>query len=286
MNTEDIMIGLLVAAFIGMAPLIPFVAIRRVQRITRKSSDLRGSVQQASQKGMYSELTPVWKTGTAIFVQVVLLLLGVGLLCAAWFVCQRSLRDAQLLLNEGITTTARVADKYLYSSEARNTYYVVYAFTAMGDGQRTDIRRKVEVREDVYNRLEYGGSVEIIYARSAPNVTQIHALYTPGKVTFWPVILLGGSGLLCMSLSWFPNKKCRKARLLDREGVTTTTPLLARFEDSNDDGMSYYVAYHLPRIGTIRHTVAYRTFKRVNIGDSITVIYLPNDPRIFRPYWR
>jgi hypothetical protein len=209
MNTEAIMIGSMVATLIGMALLVPFVAIRRVLRMTRKISGVQELIQRAQQKVMYSELTPVWETGTAIFVQVVLLLLGVGLLCAAGLVYQRNLREAQLLFNEGVTATAN-----------------------------------------------------------------------------WPVILLGGGGLLCMSLSWFPFKKYREARVLDREGVTTTTLLLACFEDSNDDGTSYYVVYELPRLGSICHTVAYKIFKRVNIGDNITIIYLPNNPRIFRPCWR
>ena len=286
MNTENIMIGLMVVTFIGMAPLIPFFGIRRIQQIIRKSGSLRGSIQQIRQRTMYSELMPAWKTGKAILMQAMLLLLGLGLLSAAWFVCQRSVRDAKLLLDEGITTTARVADKHFYSSESRNTYYILYTFVPAGNSQRTDVRCKVEVPEDVYDRLEYGGSAEVIYARSAPNVTQIYELYTPGKVIYWPVILLGGTGLLCMALSWLPFRKYREARFLDEVGVTATTHLLARFEDSNDGGMSYYIAYHLPGIGPIRHTVAYRIFKRVSIGDGITVIYLPDNSRVFRPCWR
>lgn len=114
----------------------------------------------------------------------------------------------------------------------------------------------------------------------------IYILAISNKALDGPMLLLGGSGLLCVALVKTPFEKYQAARRLDREGVTGTVPLLACFAGAADDDTAFYVAYELPGIGPICHPVAYRIFRRVRVGDALTVTYLPQQPRLFRPCWR
>ncbi len=196
MDSQNWTFWLTIASLIGMAFLVPGVAIRQVVRMTRKINGLSTLMQQAHQLA-YLKLTPAWETGAAILAQGGLLLLGVGLLGAA-----------------------------------------------------------------------------------------ISMLFVSGQVAYGPVALLGGSGVLCLAWLGIPLKKYREARLLDKEGVAAATPLLACFAGAEGGDTAFYVAYELPGVGPIRHPVADRMVRRMKAGDPITVVYHPQNPRLFRPRWR
>ncbi|HNT76715.1 MAG TPA: hypothetical protein PKH77_17030 [Anaerolineae bacterium] len=114
----------------------------------------------------------------------------------------------------------------------------------------------------------------------------ISRLFVPGQVAYGPVVLPGGSGVLCLALLGIPLKKYREARRLDREGIAATVPLLACFEGAEGGDTAFYVAYELPGVGAIRHPVAYRMVRRMKVGDPMTVVYHPQNARLFRPRWR
>ncbi len=233
----------------------------------------------------YPIVTPTWQAGEALGVCVALLLLGLTLIGAGWFLQQRHIHEVQLLKNEGVVAVANIADQRISENDDSETYYVTFAFTAGADDQRVEVQREVSVPESFYDRVEYGSKIEVVYARSDPHIVRIRALYTPGKIKYWWLIFLGGAGGLCLLFAWIVLGIYRNANRLDEEGMSTTTVLLDCFEHSDSDNTAYYLVYDLPGVGPIRHIVEKRVYNRLTIGDTFSLVYLPDNPKIFRPLW-
>jgi hypothetical protein len=189
------------------------------------------------------------------------------------------------LQTEGVETIARITDKRISSSDDSDTYYVYYTFTASGNDERQETSRKDSVSEDFYDQVEYGGSLPVIYVRSNPTIIRIRALYTPGRVEYWPIVIFGGLGLTCCLLSWALFKDYRTAQRLDDEGVPTTTPLLDCWQEETSDSVLYYVAYTLPGVGPVRQLVEKAMYDRLHVGDAVRLVYLPDRPKTFRVQW-
>lgn len=286
--------------FVGVAvstvAMIVFITFSQFVRASRKSKRADGvsglvANQYAQTAALpssrqYPGLAPIWKTQILLWVGVGVSLLGLLLIGGGWFAQQDHIRQVRLLESEGVAATARITDKTISSSDDSDTYYIHYTFTALVDDQRVEINRKISVSEQFYDRVEYGGSLPIIYARSDPRVVRIQALYTPGKVEYWRLIILGGLGMLCCWLAWRIFKTYGDARRLDNEGVQATVRVLECYvDDSDSDSTWYYVIYELPGFGPIRQSVDVGRYRQLTVGDRVRVTYLPDQPKIFRPQW-
>ncbi len=49
--------------------------------------------------------------------------------------------------------------------------------------------------------------------------------------------------------------------------------------------INHYVVYKLSPNMKICHLIEGRLYRRLKVGDSVRVRFLPDDPRIFRPNW-
>lgn len=233
----------------------------------------------------YPLVAPTEKTATLRTISLLVLLLGLLLIAGGGLAQWDRIREERLLQTEGVETIARITDKRISSSDDSDTYYVYYTFTAPGNDERQEISRKDSVSEDFYDQVEYGGSLPVIYVRSTPRIMRIRALYTPGRVEYWPLVIFGGLGLMCCLLSWVLFKGCRTAQRLDDEGVPTTTPLLDCWQEEASDSVFYYAAHELPGVGPVRQIVDKTTYDRLHVGDIIRLVYLPDQPKAFRVQW-
>jgi hypothetical protein len=233
----------------------------------------------------YPIVAPIYKARTALTTTVFLLFVGLALLAAGWLIQRHQIREVRLLQTEGLVVTARVTDKDISEGEDSDTYYVSYSFSGVAHDQRLDINRRDSVPQSFYDRVEYGGKIDIVYARSDPRVIRILALYTPGKVAYGPLIILGGLGMVVLLLMLAFYGQYRKAVRLDNEGVPANVMVLDSFKHEDSDSVSYYVAYELPGAGPVRHSVAKNVYEQLVIGDTVKIVYLPDMPKVFRPVW-
>ena len=233
----------------------------------------------------YSLVAPAEKAATLRAISLVVLLIGLLLTATGGVAQWEQIRQERLLQTEGVETTARITDKRISSGDDSDTYYVYYTFTAVGNDERREISRKDSVPEELYDQVEYGGSLPIIYARNNPKIMRIRALYTPGRVSYWPLVISGGLGLLCYLSSWALFRSYRTAQRLDDEGIPTTTPLLDCWHEEASDSVFYYAAYALPGVGPVRQIVDKPTYDRLRVGDTVRLVVLPDQPKTFRVQW-
>ncbi|MBN1876444.1 MAG: hypothetical protein JXA33_19625, partial [Anaerolineae bacterium] len=147
------------------------------------------------------------------------------------------------------------------------------------------VQRKESVPYEVFVRIAEGGQIEVIYARSDPKVVRAMAEYKPGRVNYLPGIIGGIVGIVDLLLTTAFFRGHRNAVRLDTEGIMATTTILDLYESSSSDSTTYYVAYTLPDGQQIRHTVLSRIYETLQIGDAVRIVYLMDNPRIFRPEW-
>lgn len=276
----------------GIGLLITGLFVYQMLKAVKRSGGVQGIAAQlqAQVAGMrpawqYPIVAPIWPAGTALGCGVAMVLLGLVLVAGGWFWQQHLIREMRLLQNEGVVAVAVVTAQRISESDDSETYYVTFAFTAGANDQRMDVQREVSVPESFYKRVEYGSKIEVIYARSDPHVVKIRALYTPGSVVYWPLILLGGLGMLCLFFAWLLFGVYRNARRLDEEGITTSVALLDCFEHSDSDSTTYYVAYELPGGGPVRQIVEKKIYDQLSAGQTFRLTYLPDKPKVFRPLW-
>lgn len=235
----------------------------------------------------FQAVTPVSSTATArtaslIFAFSLLLTCGV-----AGFFQVHAIRETQLLGAEGVVTAATVVEKKITEDDdGDETYYVTYTFNVSSpEAGMQQVQRKESVPYEVFVYVAAGGQIEVIYARSDPQVVRVTAKYKPGRVNYLPGIIGGIVGIVVFLLTTTFFRGYRNAVRLDTEGIMATTTILDLYESSDSDSTSYYVAYTLPDGQQIRHSVLSRVYKTLHVGDAVRIVYLMENPGIFRPEW-
>ncbi|MBN2390655.1 MAG: DUF3592 domain-containing protein [Anaerolineae bacterium] len=251
---------------------------------------LKVAYHQAAEEHLARALpvvTPVSKTTTArtlslIFAFSLLLSCAVG-----GFFQVRAIRETQLLDAEGIVTRATVVDKKIAEDDdGDETYYVTYTFSASSPEASTQqVQRKESVPYEVFIQFAEGSQIEVVYARSDPKVVRALVKYKPGRVSYLPGIIGGIVGLVDLLLMTAFFRSYQNAVRLDTEGLMTTTTILDLYESSGSDSTTYYVAYTLPDGQQIRHSVGQKIYETLHVGDAVRIVYLMENPRIFRPEW-
>lgn len=276
------------ALFVGLFVYQLFKGLKTLKRAGGAQglvSSWRAAAAALPPSRKYSIVAPTWKAETAWWVNLILFIVGLALITGGWLLQREHVRQVRLLQTEGVVATAQVTDKSISHGDDNDTYYVHYAFMTLVNDQRVEIKRKESVPAWFYDRTEDGGHLEIVYVGSAPSIVRIRALYTPGQVEYWRLLVPGGLGLCCWLLAWDFFRHYRNARQLDGEGITTTVRLLDCYKEESSDSISYYVAYELPGVGPIRHTVDKQLYTGLQAGDAVKLVYLPARPKIFRPQW-
>ncbi len=283
----------LVFLFIGgIGLLFTGVIVYQMTKAVKRAGGLQGIANQMQAQAaalrpawQYPVVAPIWPAGTALGCGFSLGLLGLILVAGGWLAQQHHIREVRLLQTEGVVGVASITRQRISESDDSETYYVTFAFTAIANDHRVEVRKEVSVPESFYERVEYGSQIEVVYARSDPHVVKIRAFYTPGKVEYWWLIGLGSLGALCLFFTWLLLGVYRNARRLDAEGLVARVTLLDCFEHSDSESTTYYVAYELPGVGPVRQGVEKKIYNRLSVGQTFNLVYLPDNPKLFRPLW-
>ncbi len=290
-------VALIVFAFMAVGAIIFTISVLRMFSRAKKNLEAIGGLEglKAAHLQMTEEhpaaIAPlVSPVGSVQITRLVWLILALSALAAfgvGGFFQYRAIRSARLLESEGVTTRATVTEKRISEDDdGDETYYVTYTFVPeLAEGGAQSAKRKESVPYEIFTQVEERGRIDVIYARSDPKVAQIIANYTPGKVSYLPILLGGIFGLVEMLLGAAFYRRFQNAMRLDGEGLATSTTILDLFATSDSDNTSYYVAYTLPDGQKIRHSVGARTYKQLRVGDVVRLVYLPDNPKIFRPEW-
>jgi hypothetical protein len=220
------------------------------------------------------------RLGTALAGSVIFFVLGSAVLAGGiyfqWQVSTRSWR----LQSEGVKTWATVLEKRVdEDSDGDDTYYLRYRWT-LADGKGT--RREVEsqVSDPVYQAVEAGQPIEVIYVPGSPEIVKVTADYHPEQQNFWPIGVGLGVGLVFFLLMGLDLDAYLKGLRLQAQGQEILVPLLECYIIS-DEGTSYHVVYELPGVGKVCTSVSKKDYERVTVGTTVALRYLPENPRIF-----
>jgi hypothetical protein len=190
---------------------------------------------------------------------------------------------------EGVTVRGTVSKLEVEDSGDSASYDVYYRFSVPVNGDLIPFEDKDSVSESVYSKLETGGSVEVIYAESDPETSAVRLNWAPPD--FWAPLfiftlefigLAFGGWLLSIGI------KAGKNNLnLHSKGQETPAIIFDRWEESGSDSSFYYVAYayRVPGFGKQIFTNAEQSsdaYQKLKIGDTVSVRYLPADPKIVK----
>lgn len=143
-----------------------------------------------------------------------------------------TLRDAvewYLIAQQGIPVRAEYIDRRISTDDDGDTYYVRFQYTVL-DRQYT---RQQRVTQEIYNRAEVGGGVDVTYVRSDPQIAVVAGTNTA------PIPFLAFS--LCWNaVVWIPVgfaiKFYRMYRFLERHGRLLQGEILKASHARDSDG--------------------------------------------------
>lgn len=200
-----------------------------------------------------------------------------GVFVIAIFISQY--QQYQLLAKEGVVTTGRVISRYFDpadDSEDSDSWYVTYTFTA----NQTEYQMQQSVGEERYNQLEQGGSVQVLYAPSNPDVAKIEGTnsvtslyFLGGFAVVWNLII--GAVVVSMVVGGL-----RQNRLAQRGIVLNGEIIECRGETDSDGDYWLIVEYTFTPEGgspiVARKQVMYNEAKGKRLpryGTPVAVIY-------------
>ncbi len=245
---------------------------------------------------IYLLLRPAMTIRDAMLWMVVAVLVGMMSLGIGIHVLGRMVWEDDLLNTQSVVTDGQIKERWsVHNSKGGATYYVVYTFVpTVGSYLPPLIEKRETVSWEFYDLQDVGDSIQIIYVPDRPQISRIQALYPQKQPRFWPSILGGDvqfwpllvgivGALIAGLFAGVYKVEYDHAVRLEREGVGVKAELLDLFVDKG--GKTCYVAYAIPGKRAVRHSVSRQLYERLQVGDSLTVWYVPRDPRIFRPEW-
>jgi hypothetical protein len=199
----------------------------------------------------------------------------------------QELQDYVLLKNTGQTAEAVIIDRRIdYDSEG-DDYYVTYQFTApLPQGDRKQFSREQSVDRDTYDNLPPESRITVVYAPSDPIVSRpLDWLGPPYYLLF--IAALGSLfvvfGVILFISGW---QGIAKSRKLSRRGQLIQGTLIDRWTDQDSDGDPVYcIAFEFTLPGRPHVTRAEynrEAYDLLEIGDPVSVRYLPDQPHICR----
>ena len=195
------------------------------------------------------------------------------------------------LANDGITIQGIITRLDVDDSGDSSRYNVYYRFIAPINGNPQTFEQYASVSQSVYESLETGGRLEVIYSASDPQFSVVKADF--GVSSLWPSILGVGMSLLFVGIGLMmviPGAQAGKHILkLGFQGQLTQATVFARWEETDSDGTSYYVAYAFKvssrptgqQIISNAQQSLY-AYKKLSIGGQVNIKYLSDNPQICR----
>jgi hypothetical protein len=96
-------------------------------------------------------------------------------------------------------------------------------------------------------------------------------------------MVIGLVGLFLVGLSVFMIRDLPRARKLDRRGQSTEGKVVAMWTKTDaDDDRDCFLAYQFGDGQEVFQKVNWKVYRQYETGDSITVVYLPEDPTLSR----
>jgi len=143
-----------------------------------------------------------------------------------------TLRDTYewfLVMQQGMTTTGEYTDRRISNSDDSDAHYVTFQYTVVDTRYTTE----QQVSEDVYRRAEVGGRVELVYARSNPQIAVVQGTNRPpiGFIIF-SLVWNGFIGGIIYVLI----KYSRKQRYLEENGRLIRGEVIKSSQSKDSDG--------------------------------------------------
>jgi hypothetical protein len=198
----------------------------------------------------------------------------------------------ELLQREGQVVTGTITDLEIDDSGDSTDYIVYYNYPAVQADRQLTLEGQQSIEEELYNTLEIKDPVDVIYARSQPEVSQLKATFSAPNLLF-AILFVGfslvfdliGIAILILSITGL-----RNYLRLRSSGQETWATVFERWQDTDSDGdPTYAIAYafraSLPD-GTLKlisraewNKAVYNT---TQIGSRVRVRYVPDSPDINR----
>jgi len=289
--------NLIILVFMSIGALVFVAGALKIVARFRQHIEAAGGLEglKAMQLRMMEEqpaaavpiVTPVGSVRSARLIWLFFAFSALLSFCLGGFFQYRAIRNARLLESEGVTTRATVTETHISEDDdGDETYYVTYSFAAQSpDTGSQQVKRKESVPYEVFRQAEADGRIDIIYAGSDPKVAHIMANYEPGRVRYVAILVGGILGVVDALLSVPLYRRFRNAVRLDGEGMPVTTEVLDLFAMSDENDTTHYVAYTSPDGQKVRDSIKPAIYKQLHVGDLIKLVYLPDDPKVFRPEW-
>lgn len=198
----------------------------------------------------------------------------------------------ELLRREGQVVAGTITDLEIDDSGDSTDYTVYYRYPAMQDDRQLTLEGQQNIEEELYHTLEIRDPVDVIYARSQPEVSQLNATFSAPNLIF--AILFVGFSLLFdgigIAILIFSITGLRNYLRLRTSGQETWATVFERWQDTDSDGdPTYAIAYafraSLPD-GTLKLVTRAEWNKTVynatQIGSRVRVRYVPDNPEINR----
>jgi hypothetical protein len=210
------------------------------------------------------------------------LIMSVGILAFGLFMSvigSRQIGESIQLQTSGVVVDGFVSDLKSYTDEGDTSYKVTYQFKALTDqsvfqsfGNRQSVTKKI------FESLEIGGTVSIIYAESEPQNSSIvgaeRSLFLP--LSFFLALGLGAAWMLAKTVL-----KLTVAYELSTKGVLAE----GEVEDlwiQRGGGDRHYISYSFGQGFSGREQLKKHIYRSIKTEDSIKIRYLDRDPQIFR----
>ncbi|MFQ3662264.1 MAG: DUF3592 domain-containing protein [Chloroflexaceae bacterium] len=195
------------------------------------------------------------------------------------------------LLNEGIVTTATITDLQVRSEDDTRSYHVSYQFQASVKGNATLVQGHDQISQTLFERLEQGQPIEIVYWSVNPSFSAVRAELQPvPSRLIWLAGSIGGALiLLVLGILLIVFGMLSDWRSLKRRGIPARGVVFRKWSHTDSDGdTNYYVSYaftaNIPGKGNrlIARTELNNKelYDSVTEGDELMVLYLPSRPRI------
>ncbi len=212
-----------------------------------------------------------WTLFSAIFVVV-----GLGFYISG-------LQEYNRLTREGIPAPATITELEIDDSGDSTSYYAYYQYRARVQGDLARFEDHDSVSGSFYRSLQVGQQVEILYAKSDPALTAIKAEFEPPSLLF-SLIFSGMGGLFVLiglALMYGALKAQAQLRALRDRGRQAQAFVFDCWKDKDSDGDdTYFIAFAF-RVDFQTITRAEQNkalYEKYQVGDSLTVRYLPDDP--------
>jgi len=191
------------------------------------------------------------------------------------------------LSQEGLTVPGVVTGLEIDDSGDSTSYYVSYQFTAAIEGDSTQVKARDSISSELYDRLEKGQAIDVLYAASDPNLSVVKPNFHPPDLIL-PVVFTGMGGLFVLiglGIIYVGGKAVSELSELRSRGRQVQGIIFDRWQDKDSDGdPTYFVAYAF-KVGAQQQIMTHaeqntKLFHKCRIGDTVAVRYVPDRPTI------